>query len=58
LDLRDRLGHRRTGKMDDCLVQVLDELNRFFYRAADHDPKSEVDFKRECHRALPRPRLR
>jgi hypothetical protein len=39
--------------MADRLVQVMDELNGFFYRAADHDPKGEVDFQRDMHRAPP-----
>jgi hypothetical protein len=39
--------------MADCLVQVLDELNGFCYRAAGHDPKSEIDFQRDMHRARP-----
>jgi hypothetical protein len=44
--------------MADCLVQVFHALKGFRYRAADHDPKSEIDFQRDMHRALPCCRLR
>lgn len=53
LDMGVRLGRSHVCKVAACLVQIAGELNRFRRCAADHNPKSEVYFKRDPHRAPP-----